>query len=272
MREEDCGTDDHVALPAILDGQLNLSASGRVLADDVHKPLKDGKPGKTVLAEKGRAAVEAARSPSSSSTPRRPPPGSQRAQVPQRGGRVPRLLRHLPRERRHVRDRRRRRHRRGAVDRRAGHAADDADVPHGRCRRRGHHARPPASSRSSRRGTRRCRDARRVRREVEVDEQDRTTVVTVTPSGLDDAGEPLPVKDYSFPRRTRLLVRSGDTIEQGDPLDEGSLSPPDLLAPRRGASRARPRPSCTSWARCRRSTSRRASTSTTSTSSSSSAR
>jgi DNA-directed RNA polymerase subunit beta' len=65
---------------------------------------------------------------------------------------------------------------------------------------------------------------------IEVDEQDRTTVVTVTPSGLDDAGEPLPVKDYSFPRRTRLLVRSGDTIEQGDPLDEGSLSPADLLA------------------------------------------
>src|SRR6187431_1113546 len=53
IREEDCGTSDHVELAAILDGQVNLSAAGRVLADDVHKPLKDGKPGKTVLAEKG---------------------------------------------------------------------------------------------------------------------------------------------------------------------------------------------------------------------------
>ena len=53
IREEDCGTDDHVDLPVLLDGQINLSAAGRVLADDVRKPLKDGKPGKTVLAEKG---------------------------------------------------------------------------------------------------------------------------------------------------------------------------------------------------------------------------
>ena len=53
IREEDCGTEDHVELPAIRDGQVNLSAAGRVLASDVHKPLKDGKPGKTVLGEKG---------------------------------------------------------------------------------------------------------------------------------------------------------------------------------------------------------------------------
>ena len=36
-------------------------------------------------------------------------------------------------------------------------------------------------------------------------------------------------KEYSFPRRTRLLVRSGDTVEQGDPLNEGSLNPAELL-------------------------------------------
>ena len=41
-------------------------------------------------------------------------------------------------------DRRRGRHHRRAVDRRAGHAADHADVPHRRRRRRGHHARPAA--------------------------------------------------------------------------------------------------------------------------------
>ncbi len=53
--------------------------------------------------------------------------------------------------------------------------------------------------------------------------------MTVTPTALDESGEPLPVKEYSFPRRTRLLVRSGDTVEQGDPLNEGSLSPAELL-------------------------------------------
>ena len=41
-------------------------------------------------------------------------------------------------------DRRRGRHHRRAVDRRARHAADHADVPHRRRRRRGHHARPAA--------------------------------------------------------------------------------------------------------------------------------
>ena len=65
-------------------------------------------------------------------------------------GRVPGLLRHLPRHRRDVRDRRRGRHHRRAVDRRAGHAADDAHVPHRRRRRRRHHARPPARRRDLR--------------------------------------------------------------------------------------------------------------------------
>jgi DNA-directed RNA polymerase subunit beta' len=64
---------------------------------------------------------------------------------------------------------------------------------------------------------------------VEVEEQERTTVVTVTPAELDADGEPLPVKEYSFPRRTRMLVRVGDTIAQGDPLNEGSLNPTELL-------------------------------------------
>ena len=48
------------------------------------------------------------------------------------------------------RDRRRGRDHRRAVDRRAGHAADDADVPHRRRRRRRHHARPPARRRDLR--------------------------------------------------------------------------------------------------------------------------
>jgi DNA-directed RNA polymerase subunit beta' len=64
---------------------------------------------------------------------------------------------------------------------------------------------------------------------VSVEEQERTILVTVTPTALDENGEPLPVKEYTFPRRTRLLVRPGDTVEQGDPLNEGSRNPADML-------------------------------------------
>src|SRR5207342_3245177 len=37
-------------------------------------------------------------------------------------------------------------------------------------------------------------------------------------------------KEYSFPRRTRLLVTHGQVVEPGDALNEGSLNPAELLA------------------------------------------
>ena len=49
IRDLDCGTTDYVELAAILDGKLNSSVAGRMLAVDVYKPLKDGKPGKTLI-------------------------------------------------------------------------------------------------------------------------------------------------------------------------------------------------------------------------------
>ena len=72
------------------------------------------------------------------------------AEVPRGDRGLQDLLRHLPGHGRDVRDRRRGRHHRRPVDRRAGHAADDAHVPHRRCRRRGHHARPAARRRDLR--------------------------------------------------------------------------------------------------------------------------
>ena len=54
--------------------------------------------------------------------------------------------------------------------------------------------------------------------------------MTVVPNALDDDGEPIPPKEYSFPRRTRLLVAQGQTVEAGEPLNEGSLNPSELLA------------------------------------------
>ena len=58
--------------------------------------------------------------------------------------RVPHVLRTQPGDRRAGRARPGGRHHRGPVDRRAGHPAHDADVPHRRRRRRGHHAGPAA--------------------------------------------------------------------------------------------------------------------------------
>ena len=53
IREENCGTKEFITAPLFHPEGLNRSAAGRVLAEDVYKPLKDGKPGKTKLASKG---------------------------------------------------------------------------------------------------------------------------------------------------------------------------------------------------------------------------
>jgi DNA-directed RNA polymerase subunit beta' len=36
-------------------------------------------------------------------------------------------------------------------------------------------------------------------------------------------------REYTFPRRTRLLVKKGQRVEMGDPLTEGSIAPTELL-------------------------------------------
>jgi len=53
IREENCKTKEFIELPIQVPEGLNKSLLGRTLAEDVHKPLASGKPGKTVLAEKG---------------------------------------------------------------------------------------------------------------------------------------------------------------------------------------------------------------------------
>src|SRR4029079_9843378 len=64
---------------------------------------------------------------------------------------------------------------------------------------------------------------------VDIEEAERTIKVTVTPTGLDADGELPDPREYSFPRRTRLLVKKGDVVAPGDALNEGSLNPADLL-------------------------------------------
>ncbi len=54
IRDENCKTKEFIELPIQVPEGLNKSLLGRTLAEDVHKPLASGKPGKTVLAEKGQ--------------------------------------------------------------------------------------------------------------------------------------------------------------------------------------------------------------------------
>jgi DNA-directed RNA polymerase subunit beta' len=64
---------------------------------------------------------------------------------------------------------------------------------------------------------------------VDIEDAERTVKVTVTPAALDASGELPDPREYTFPRRTRFLVSKGQMVEAGDPLNEGSLNPADLL-------------------------------------------
>jgi DNA-directed RNA polymerase subunit beta' len=59
---------------------------------------------------------------------------------------------------------------------------------------------------------------------VDIEDTERGPKVTIVIDNADE--EPKPIQ---LPRRTRLLVTKGQTVEPGDPLHEGSLNPADLL-------------------------------------------
>ncbi|MBA2630476.1 MAG: DNA-directed RNA polymerase subunit beta' [Thermoleophilaceae bacterium] len=75
-------------------------------------------------------------------------------------------------------------------------------------------------------------EARKPKGQAELATVEGTAVVEDTEKGLkvvvtDAAGEE---QAYAFPRRTRLLVESGQKVKPGDQLNEGSIYPHDLLA------------------------------------------
>ena len=154
-------------------------------------------------------------------------------------------------------DRRRGRHHRRAVDRRAGHAADHADVPHRRRRRRGHHARPAACRGALRgaqaQGPRADHRARR-RRPHRGDRQGPHR----RHHRRRGRGAPPHVPAPHAPVRVARARRS---------TRAASSTRARCTRTTCSSSAAGPRPPATSSRRCRRSTSPRAWTSTTSTSS-----
>jgi DNA-directed RNA polymerase subunit beta' len=235
VREEDCGTQDFVEVAPLVDGQLNRSAAGRFLAADVFKPLKDGKPGKTVLAHKGEELsmrrlgeiaeqleehAESTTLPVRAVLKCRSVHGVCRAcygtflatgdtcEIGDAVGIVAAQSIGEPGTQ---------------LTMRTFHTGGVAgeDITHGL---------PRVVEIFEARNPKGAAVLAEVGGKVELEDLDRNLKVTIVPSALGDDGEPIPVKEYTLARRARLLVRDGDTVEAGDPLNEGSLNPSELLA------------------------------------------
>jgi DNA-directed RNA polymerase subunit beta' len=64
---------------------------------------------------------------------------------------------------------------------------------------------------------------------VELEDTERGPKLTIHTDDVDENGEPVEPVAYQLPRRTRVLVENGQTVEPGDALHEGSVNPSDLL-------------------------------------------
>jgi DNA-directed RNA polymerase subunit beta' len=235
IREEDCKTEDAIELPLVTPDGLNRSLAGRILAVDVHKPLASGKPGKTVLLEKGAEVTM----PALNEVHDELGEAADEFQIPVRTVLKCRSEFGVCRvcygtflatgELCEIGD---------AVGIIAAQSIGEpgtqltmrtfhtggvagADITHGlpRVVEIFEARNPKGAAKLAELGGR-----------VEIEDTDRGPKVTIHPSGTDEDGEPLAPKEYQLPRRTRLLVADGEVVEPGDPLHEGSLSPAEVLA------------------------------------------
>jgi DNA-directed RNA polymerase subunit beta' len=240
IREEDCGTADHVVLPLYIKDpygkiiKLNKNVTARILADDIHRPLASGKPGKTILAEKGeeltmprlREVIDALEEhgedfefPLRSVLKCRSEFGVCRAcygtflatgELCEIGDAVGIIAAQSIGEP-------------GTqLTMRTFHTGGiaGADITHGL---------PRVVEIFEARNPKGAAQLAEVGGTVELEETERQIRITIQPDGVDENGEPLEAKSYLVPRRTKLLVANGQQIEAGDALHEGSLNPADLL-------------------------------------------
>ena len=218
VRDEDCGTKEHIEMPVLNDDGRPNGRSRSLAAIEIK--TKRGRSlvpkGELITQAHIDEIVEAFGEEEGAAVPVRSvlkcrPRGSASGAT---GG-----LRH----RQGGRDRRRGGHHRRPVDRRAGHAATcGRSTPAAWPARTS--ARPPA-----------CRGAVRgpqaegqaelatVEGTASVEETDKGLKVTITDAGGEEHA-------YAFPRRTRLLVSKNQKVTPGDQLNEGSIYPHDLLA------------------------------------------
>jgi DNA-directed RNA polymerase subunit beta' len=234
IREEDCKTKDFIELPLHTSDGLNKSLLGRTLPDDVHKPLASGKPGKTVVAEKGTIITNAVLAdiaeafteteveaiiPVRSVLKCRSEFGVCRAcygiflatggiaeigdavgiiaaqSIGEPGTQLTMRTFHT-----------------GGV---AG-----ADITHGL---------PRVVEIFEARNPKGAAKLTEVGGKVELEDTERGPKITIHTDEVDENGEPVEPTSLQLPRRTRILVENGQTVEPGDALHEGSINPGDLL-------------------------------------------
>ncbi|MGZ4335912.1 MAG: DNA-directed RNA polymerase subunit beta' [Gaiellaceae bacterium] len=231
IREEDCKTKDFIELPIHVPEGLNKSLFGRTLAADVHKPLSSGKPGKTVVAEKGEEltplvldeiiealgdAVDEVKMPVRSVLKCKSEFGvcrhcyatflatGEMAEIGDAVGIIAAQSIGEPGTQLTMRT-----FHTGGV---AG-----ADITHGL---------PRVVEIFEARNPKGAATLAEVAGKVDIEPTDRGPKITIIPHDLKKDEEP---KAIQLPRRTRLLVTKGQDVEPGDPLHEGSANPADLL-------------------------------------------
>jgi DNA-directed RNA polymerase subunit beta' len=232
IREDDCKTKDFIEQPIYAADGINKSILGRTLAEDVHKPLASGRPGKTVVAEKGEELTlpvleeiiealgeDVARElplPVRSVLKCRSEFGVCRtcygtflatgaiAEIGDAVGIIAAQSIGEPGTQLTMRT-----FHTGGV---AG-----ADITHGL---------PRVVEIFEARNPKGAATLAEVSGKVELEDTDRGPKITIHPADAKDDEEP---KAIQLPRRTRMFVTNGQDVEAGDALHEGSLNPSDLL-------------------------------------------
>ncbi len=229
IREEDCKTKDFIELPVVVPEGQNKSLLGRVLAQDVKKPLASGKPGKIVIASKGDVVTNVVLDEIREGLGEH----AAETQVPVRSVLKCRSEFGVCRmcygiflatgELCEIGD---------AVGIIAAQSIGEpgtqltmrtfhtggvagADITHGL---------PRVVEIFEARNPKGAAKLAEVGGAAKLEDTERGPKVTILPEGKDE--EPV---EYQLPRRTRILVGDGEVVEPGDALHEGSLNPSDLL-------------------------------------------
>ena len=237
IREEDCKTKDHIDLPLHVPEGVNKSLLGRTLVEDVHKPLASGKPGKTVVGEKGEIVTnvllteieeafgeheyeEEPTIPVRSVLKCRSEFGVCRAcygiflatgGVAEIGDAVGIIAAQSIGEP-------------GTqLTMRTFHTGGvaGADITHGL---------PRVVEIFEARNPKGAAKLAEAGGKVELEDTERGPKITIHTDEVDENGEPVEPASFQLPRRTRILVENGQLVEPGDALHEGSINPADLLS------------------------------------------
>jgi DNA-directed RNA polymerase subunit beta' len=236
IREEDCKTKEFIELPLHIPEGVNKSILGRVLAQDVNRPLASGKPGKTVVGEKGAVVTnqlladieEAFTEHELEEEPTIPVRSVLKCRsefgvcrrcygvflatggVCEIGDAVGIIAAQSIGEP-------------GTqLTMRTFHSGGvaGADITHGL---------PRVVEIFEARNPKGAAKLAEVGGKVDIEDTERGPKISVVTDEVGEDGEPLEPVSYQLPRRTRVLVEHGQMVEPGDALHEGSLNPADLL-------------------------------------------